>query len=184
MKVYLVLLLIGLVFISGCVDDSGASGNCPTCPSAGSWSDCEDGVKTRENYQCNPNTNYTCESYVEEKSCKNEIILKGSSLEGVVSPTSDEVVNGIIKTEVTKVPADTTGVVFVLAPQGTIRPGMEEENAIIIIDAQEEDGWKALMDTTKVDNGLYDIFIAAMYEDAPEDNPWRSYAFAQVIVEN
>lgn len=42
---------------------------CPTCPQPTQWSDCINGTRTRTNYRCSAQTNYTCESYQEEETC-------------------------------------------------------------------------------------------------------------------
>jgi len=43
---------------------------CPECPSPTDWSECENGKQTRTVYVCGPETNYTCKSSLEERSCK------------------------------------------------------------------------------------------------------------------
>jgi PGF-pre-PGF domain-containing protein len=42
---------------------------CPTCPVAGAWNTCVNDSKSRTNYRCNTNTNWTCETYTETQSC-------------------------------------------------------------------------------------------------------------------
>lgn len=42
---------------------------CPTCPNAGSWTDCINNTQIRTNYRCSSATNYTCQAYSESQSC-------------------------------------------------------------------------------------------------------------------
>ena len=44
--------------------------SCPTCPKPSEWSECIGGKQTRTNYKCGPDTNYTCQSFIEERECK------------------------------------------------------------------------------------------------------------------
>jgi len=43
---------------------------CPVCPSPSAWGECVDNKQNRTNYRCSEETNYTCESYVEEQGCE------------------------------------------------------------------------------------------------------------------
>ena len=192
-KILLILSILAVfILIAGCKRMSTFSSvpppGCPSCLSAESWSECTaEGVKTRTNYRCSAETNFQCESYTETKQCLTQLTLKATGLEAVVSPTLEEKVKGIIKVEATKVPDGTTGVIFSIAPQGTFgrQPTAEEtKNTIVEMDQQAGDGWKELIDTTKLANGLYAVFVATSYEGAPQENPWTAYAMTQVVVSN
>lgn len=184
----LAILLVSVVFVSGCTGPSEPK--CPECSSPGIWSACtEDAVKARTNYKCGAETNYTCESYTEEKACATEMKIGGTAgLEAAINPTLDENVKGIIKVEAFNVPQNSEFVVFILSPQGVeLGQNMAEEDLAKIIqeyDTSGADGWKALFDTTKVENGLYNILIGPTYENAPSENPWTAVALAQVVVKN
>jgi len=182
-----VILLIVIVFIVRFIWPS-AETKCQTCPTLGPWSKCtQELVKTRTNYRCSEETNYACESYIEEKNCETEIRVKGDRgiLEAVISPTIDESVKGIIKVEVLKVPEGTEVIKFIFAPQEVaIGAQMDISKVIIESDSSGTDGWKAFFDTTKVKNGLYKILIGSTYQGAPDENPWLDYTFLQVITDN
>ena len=184
-----ILALIGVVTLSGCTDQATTPG-CPTCPNPGKWSECTDqAIKTRTNYQCGAETNYTCESYTEEGTCETEIQLKGTKdLEGLITPSLDETVKGIIKVEVFNVPEDTEFVMFLFYPQEVqLGSDMSDEDVAKVIrerDFTGADGWSVFFDTTSAENGLYKMFIGPTYEDAPDENPWTTYGQAQVIVNN
>jgi len=186
----IVLLLVAVIFISGCIGPSPEP-KCPDCQSPRTWSACtDDAVKTRTNYRCGAETNYTCESYIEEKACRTEIKMKGARgiLEAIVSPTLDETVKGVIKVEALTVPEKTDMIKFFLAPQGiqlgSQMTGEDLANINLESDANAADGWKIFYDTTKLENGLYTVFVGLTYEGAPDESPWLDYAKTQVVVKN
>jgi hypothetical protein len=64
---------------------------------------------------------------------------------------------------------------------------MSEEDAARMMmdhDTSGEDGWGTLIDTSVVDNGVYNILVGASDGKQTEQSPWTSYALKQVIVEN
>lgn len=182
-----ITLLFGAVLITGCAGPY-AGPSCPTCANPSPWSECnQEGAKTRTNYKCSEETNYTCESYTEEKACETQINLKGAkgALDIVIAPTLDESVKGIIKVEAVSVPEGTEMIKFIFAPQEVeIGPAMDISKVVIETDASGSDGWRAFFDTSKVDNGLFRLFIGSTYEGAPDANPWLDYTNTQMIVKN
>jgi len=42
---------------------------CPICSEPTEWSNCIDNKQTRTNYRCSAETNYVCQSYIEERDC-------------------------------------------------------------------------------------------------------------------
>ncbi len=181
----LLLALVGIVLAGGCVQQGGEEQKCPACQNPGKWSDCIDGVRSRAAYACSPDTNYTCKAYPETKNCLTELRLKGGGMEAVVSPTADETISGIIKVEVTSVPEGTGMVFFSLSTQSALEAGLKDpKNLVIVRDTVADDGWRGLIDTAKVENGVYALFVAASYEGAPDSNPWIGYTSTQVIVKN
>jgi hypothetical protein len=182
MRKLIILSLITIIFIAGCVEQQG---ECADCPNPTSWSECnQNAIKTRTNYQCNEQTNYTCESYTEEKACLTEIILKGSSMQGTISPTLDETVKDIITVEITSVPDNTNIVAFLVIRGSDLTADSDEDYVFVKHDNQQADGWKALINTTEIDNGLYTVFAGATYEGAPDNNLWLDMAVTQIIVKN
>lgn len=88
---FFLLFVALLILLGGCTNLFGGSGlkkeatsketettgaiKCRPCPSATSWSSCENGKKYRDVYECGPETDYICESKTEEALCKREVIL-------------------------------------------------------------------------------------------------------------
>lgn len=182
--------MIVIIFISGCTSPSSEP-KCQVCQSPGTWSACsEDALKTRTNYRCGAETNYSCERYAEEKTCETQINLKGKKgiLDVAISPTLDETVKGMIKVEAVSVPERTTKVAFFLMPQGVeLRANMPQEQLAKIERGEDNsgtDGWRYYIDTTKFNNGIYTIFIGPTYEGAPDENPWLDDTKTQVVVKN
>lgn len=168
------VVLLTLVVAMGCNSEPA----CPDCPSPGTWSACnEDAIKTRTNYRCSEATEFECQSYTEDMACGNQIFMRGTkSLEAVISPSVDENVKGIIKVEAVSVPPNTELVNFLLMSEGTV--------IVREVDTSATDGWKAMFDTTKLENGLYDMFVGPSYNGAPEESPWLDFAQTQIVVNN
>lgn len=184
----LLVAIVGIFFIIGQSPKEGLKCSCPE--PAWSWSKCTDeGIKTRANYRCGPETNYTCESYNEEMECLTEIKIKGSKeLKAVITPSLDDVVKGTIKIEALSVPEKTEAVVFIIFPLDVqLSKDMPEEDyakLIKLTDDNGSDGWSVLFDTITIKNGYYNVFVGPTYLDAPEENPWTDAGMSQVIVEN
>ncbi|MBW2990091.1 hypothetical protein KY348_00120 [Candidatus Woesearchaeota archaeon] len=182
MKLYhLFILSIILLFIAGC------SPKCPKCPNPTTWSQCsEAAMKSRTNYRCNEN--FECESFSETQACKTEILMSGKNIEARLSPSIESNVKGIIQVEALKVPKATEFVVFLFYPQDVqLSSNMDEEDAKRVlreIDVNEADGWSVFIDTTKFNNGIYNIFIGPSKEDASEESPWLAYTQTQIVVNN
>jgi hypothetical protein len=49
---------------------------------------------------------------------------------------------------------------------------------------QPHDGKETLIDTTKVQNGVYSLGVSATYEGALDSNPWLAVVQTQLTVEN
>ncbi len=182
-----ILAVAVVIFISGYIQQDQ---KCPKCLDQSSWSECNDqAIKTRINYKCSAETNYTCEASTEEKACATEIRIKGNKgLDAVISPTLDETVKGTIKIEALTVPERTDEVAFFLVPQGVdLGAKMTEEELAKVergVNTNAADGWKYYIDTKKFANGIYMIFVGSTYEGAPDASPWLDYIGTQVVVEN
>jgi hypothetical protein len=185
------LLVLISLFLSACGGSPGSSSpGCPTCNNPGKWSECsDDALKSRTNYRCSAVTNYSCEEFSEEKNCLTEIQLEGrKGMQATISPTLDETVKGIIKVEASSVPEGTEMLIVILNPISVqLGPNMAEEDLAKIVrqrDQNSADGWGLFIDTTAVDNSVYNLLIASTYEGAPAENPWLDYTQTQVIVKN
>jgi hypothetical protein len=177
----ILILVVAVFFISGC----GQS--CPQCPQPNVWSECNDNaVKTRANYKCGEDTNFQCQSYTEESQCKTQISLTGSKgLNTIVSPTVDESVKGIIKLDITSIPSGVSKIWVMMGPQGRQpQPGEDPfkmPNTIMQIE-DAVSGKVIFLDTTKVENGVYNLGVMATSN--PNGAPWTDIVQTQLIVKN
>ncbi|RLJ03578.1 MAG: hypothetical protein DRP11_00320 [Candidatus Aenigmatarchaeota archaeon] len=149
----LVLAVIGIVFISGCVQQSG-----------------------QESQQATQNQ--------EIQQPKTEINLENNGLKVKISPTEDKKVSGVITVTLQSIPSETTKILVSMAPQGFKGDLYSDPNVIIQWVESPSVGQEILLDTTKVENGVYGIGVSATYEGAPESSPWIALVQTQVNVQN
>ena len=115
---------------------------------------------------------------------KTEINLENNGLKVRISPTEDSKVSGTITVTLQSIPSKTTEILVSMAPQGFKGDLYNDPNVIIQWIENPSVGQEILLDTTKVENGVYGIGVAATYEGAPEASPWIALVQAQVNVEN
>ena len=71
-----------------------------------------------------------------------------------------------------------------MAPQGFKGDLYNDPNVIIQWVNNPSNGQEILLDTTKVENGVYGIGVSATYEGASESSPWIALVQMQVNVQN
>lgn len=180
------LVIISVVLIVGIFIFLGGK-SCPECPQASSWSKCnQDAIKTRTNYKCSEETNYQCQSYIEESQCKTELPIKGAKgLDVVITPTLDELVKGTIKININSVPSNVEKIWIMMGPQGQQPQAGEDPfkmpNTIIQIEDATA-GKIIFIDTAKVSNGVYNLGVMAT--NNPNGAPWEDVIQTQIVVEN
>ncbi|RLG20890.1 hypothetical protein DRN74_04075 [Candidatus Micrarchaeota archaeon] len=145
----LLLTIVGIVFISGCVQQGG---------------------ETTQNQ--------------EMQQTKTEINLEDNGLKVKISPTEGKKISGIVTVTLESIPSEATKILVSLAPQGFNGDPYSNPNVIIQWVDNPSNGQEILLDTTKVENGVYGIGVSATYEGAPESSPWMALVQTQVIVEN
>jgi len=145
----LLLTIVGIVFISGCVQQGG---------------------ETTQNQ--------------EMQQTKTEINLEDNGLKVKISPTEGKKISGIVTVTLESIPSEATKILLSLAPQGFNGDPYSNPNVIIQWVDNPSNGQEILLDTTKVENGVYGIGVSATYEGAPESSPWMALVQTQVIVEN
>ncbi len=181
------MVLMGLIMIAGCTQGGPSAATC-NCPAPGSWSECNDSaVKTRINYQCGSETNYTCVPYNETAECETSITITSEDLTVVISPSLDSKVKGTIKIEATNIPSQTTKIYFMMNPQNepiNVSEGLKDNQVFTIDDATPSKGWSKYIDTTAMSNGVYEIAVLPTYEGAPSNSPWLAIAKTQVVISN
>jgi len=115
---------------------------------------------------------------------KTEINLENNGLKVKISPTEDKKVSGVITVTLQKIPSKTTKILVSMAPQGFKGGLYNDPNVIIQWIDNPSIGQEILLDTTKLENGVYGIGVSATYEGAPESSPWISLVQTQVNVQN
>ena len=115
---------------------------------------------------------------------KTKINLENNGLKVKISPTEDKKVSGVITVTLENIPSKTTKILVSLAPQGFKGDLYNDPNVIIQWIDQPSIGQEILLDTTKVENGVYGIGVSATYKGAPESNPWIALVQTQVNVQN
>ena len=149
----LALAIIGIIFISGCVQQSEQRGQ-----------------QIPQNQEI--------------QQPKTEINLENNGLKVKISPTEDKKVSGVITVTLENIPSKTTKILVSLAPQGFKGDLYNDPNVIIQWIDQPSIGQEILLDTTKIENGVYGIGVAATYDGAPESSPWIALVRTQVNVQN
>jgi len=149
----LALAIIGVIFISGCIQQSEQGGQ-----------------QIPQNQEI--------------QQPKTEINLENNGLKVKISPTEDKKVSGVITVTLEDIPGKTTKILVSLAPQGFKGDLYNDPNVIIQWIDQPSIGQEILLDTTKVENGVYGIGVSATYDGAPESSPWIALVQTQVNVQN
>jgi uncharacterized protein (UPF0333 family) len=118
----------------------------------------------------------TSETATEPASPKTEIKVQGQNATLVISPSVDKEISGTVTVTVTQAPEGTKMALF------TIQGGdVKVTGPNLGIDSDGSDGWSRIVDTTKYDNGVYEI--AGLPSTTSEGNP-LGRAVAQVIIKN
>ena len=86
--------------------------------------------------------------------------------------------------ELEKIPSKATKIPVSMVPHGFNGDLYNNSNVIIQWINNPYEGQRILLDTTKVENGVYSIGVSATYEGAPESSPWIVLVQTQVNVEN
>lgn len=176
-------VVLGMVILAGCVQQGPS---CPQCPNPSVWSECNasSATKTRTVPDCGPETDYECRSATETAACKTELLLSGANgLAATVSPTLDETVGGILKVTIGSLPSEGDKVWVMLSPQGGITgddPFQDPNTIIQVVDA--EAGKTVYLDTTNVENGVYNLGL--MTSSNPSGAPWTDGVQTQLLVAN
>ncbi|MCD6575699.1 MAG: hypothetical protein J7K73_00900 [Nanoarchaeota archaeon] len=119
-----------------------------------------------------------------EQQPKTEMSLENNGLKVKISPVEDKVVSGVITVTLESVPPSTTKILISMVPQGFQGDLYNSSDVIIQWVDDPSSGQEILLDTTKVQNGVYGIGVAATYEGAPEESPWSALIQTQVNVQN
>ncbi|HEC75652.1 MAG TPA: hypothetical protein ENI33_00125 [Thermoplasmatales archaeon] len=125
-----------------------------------------------------------CLQEEQEKQSKTEINLENNGLKVKISPTNDSKVSGVITVTLEGIPSEATKILVSMSPQGFQGDLYNDSNVIIQWIDNPSAGQEILLDTTKVENGVYNIGAAATYEGAPESSPWIALVQTQVNVQN
>ena len=119
-----------------------------------------------------------------EEQTKTEINLENKGLKVRISPTEDKKVSGVVTVTLQSIPSETTKILVSMVPQGFKGDLYNSPNVILQWVDDPFVGQEILLDTTKLENGVYGVGISATYEGAPEESPWIALVQTQVIVQN
>jgi len=186
-KNWVILIAVILVIIIGVVAIFSLSKPKCQCEAPSAWSKCDSKLmKIRINYRCGADNNYTCASYEEEQPCQTELKKTGSAGLGVtISPVLEDTVKGIIKVNVDSLPSDAAKVMVMMGPQG-MDPNKDPFNQpnVIVQFADPVIGSKVMIDTKKLENGIYNMGITSSKKDPAGGFPWSDVISLQLVVEN
>jgi len=115
---------------------------------------------------------------------KSDISLENNGLKVKISPTKDKEVSGVVSITLEGIPSEATSILVSLAPQGFKGDLYSDPNVIIQWVSDPSVGQEILLDTTKVQNGIYGIGVSATYDEATESSPWIALVQTQVNVQN
>jgi len=115
---------------------------------------------------------------------KTEINLENNDLKVKISPTENKKVSGVISVTLQSIPSKTTKILVSMAPQGFKGDLYNDPNVIIQWIEDPSIGQEILLDTTRLENGVYGIGVSATYAGAPESSPWIALVQTQVNVQN
>jgi len=113
-----------------------------------------------------------------------EIELENNGLKVKIYPTEGKKIKGIITVKFESIPDGTTKSLVSVAPQGFHGDLYSNPNVIVEWIDEPTAGKEVLLDTSKLEGGVYGIGVTTTYEGAPEDNPWSAVVQTQVIVES
>ena len=118
---------------------------------------------------------------------KTQIELENKGLEIVVSPTEGKKVSGVVTIGIKKVPQGSAKLVVMLSPQGIGEISDPFNTPNVIMQYAEATEAEVLIDTKKVENGVYDLAVMGSRRAELTQNdtsPWVAVVQTQVIVEN
>ena len=118
---------------------------------------------------------------------KTQIELENKGLEVVVSPTEGKKISGVVTIGIKKVPLGSAKLVVMLSPQGIGEISDPFNTPNVIMQYAETTEAEVLIDTKKVENGVYDLAVMGSRRAELTQNdtsPWVAVVQTQVIVEN
>lgn len=112
-----------------------------------------------------------------------EINLEDQGLSVRIAPTIENKVSGLISLYLKNVPEDTVGLVMIMSPKEMDPQTNLTEEPNVIMEFMLPDVDELIIDTTDVENGLYDLGVVAGAEGAEMDT-WIASVSTELIVEN
>lgn len=121
---------------------------------------------------------YEHQASLESDEPKTEVRANGFNAEVLVEPSVGNVISGVVTVRVTKAPEGTKIALFAMSKQGA---DVKTTGPNLGVDSDGSDGWSRIVDTTRFENGIYDISGIAGVDGNSDP---LGVATAQVIVEN
>jgi len=161
LTVLLALIVIGVTLTSGCI----------MLPFMASWTKTQ--PQSHQNLTPHPPAT--------------EINTENNGLSVKISPTEDNTVAGIVTVRLVSLPSQTDSILVVLIQQGYSGPTESSpltRQGLVERLLKPAAGQEVLLDTSKVETGVYNLNVAAGLAEAPSDNPWLAVVSVQVVVNN
>ena len=116
-----------------------------------------------------------------------EINIESNGLSVKISPTEGNNVTGVLTLRLVSLPSRTDRVLVVLIQQGYTGPTENSpltRQGLVEWPPQPAAGQEVLLDTSKVENGVYNLNVAAGSAEASSSTPWLAVVSMQVLVDN
>jgi len=113
-----------------------------------------------------------------------EIHLQNEGLEVRIHPTQGKTVSGIITVEFLSVPENAGKLMVMLSPQGMTHTDNPFSEPNVVAQFVEPDVGQVFVNTSAVDNGVYNLAITAAPKEQREGYPWIAVVQTQVLVSN
>jgi putative hemolysin len=192
-KILFAAAIILILFLSGCSQKQ--SGNVKIANPASVYCEEQGGkleIKTDSDGgqagYCNLGKGIVCEEwayYRGECPKATEISLENNGLKVLISPVDGKKLKGIVAVKIESVPSGSSELLVMLSQQGiTINDPFNTPN--VITQLAEPTATEILLDTSKVENGVYNIAVTAKKPEDIKDEkmPWLAVVQTQVAVEN
>ena len=113
-----------------------------------------------------------------------EINLENNVLSVKIHPTEGNKISGIVTVTFESVPSEAGKILVMLSPQDMEHTDDPFSEPNVVAQFLEPDTKEAFVDTTKVENGVYNLAVTVSPEVEREGYPWIAVVQTQVLVNN
>lgn len=116
---------------------------------------------------------------------KTQMELSNNGFSATLFPTVDSNVKGVVTLRINSVPSNAVEVWLMVFQQGQLNAEDPfKSNNTVIQTTQAVAGKDMLVDTTRLENGVYNFNVMTKPADATDSNPWSSVVMSQIQVDN